>query len=118
MRKEELQALGITDSETIRQLQVIHGRDMAKLKRKVKLREEIAAEPLRKAIAGIVEVLDANESLRRVLSAATTAYYLERKKAEASEIPAVSERPVAPELPEKQEPAPSEEQQPEQGAEE
>lgn len=79
MKTGELHALGITDKDTIKKLHIIHGRDMESLKDRI-LQTSVDNEMLRKAIAGIIDVLRTKKSLQRVLSAANTAYYLENKK--------------------------------------
>jgi len=85
MKKEELKALGITDSAVIREIQAIHGKDMEKLKQRILSSGEIEADKTREAIKSMIAVLESPGSLEKVLNAAVSRYHFEtvnKKKAD------------------------------------
>ena len=98
MKKEELKALGITDSAVIREIQAIHGKDMEKLKQKILSSGEIEADKTREAIKSMIAVLESPGSLEKVLNTAVSRYHFEtvnRKKAgETTDKIPTSEQPA------------------------
>ena len=84
MKKEELMALGL-DTETIKQIQKIHGNDMQRYKEKIEMGGAIDLAKLRGAIINMIPMLNERESLRRILSDITYLYYKETKTRMAKE---------------------------------
>lgn len=80
MKKSELQALGLDDA-TIRAVQELHGRDSAKLLKKVQSSDSAAT---REAITAMLPMLKNIDSLRRVLREVNYLYYIENKPPEES----------------------------------
>ena len=98
MKKEELQSLGLTP-EQIKAVQVIHGKDMTALRKKLEERMDNTAK--RQAIIMMMNVLETVESLDKLLLTATSAYYFESKTKQPQVITDTVETP-GPEQPEKQ----------------
>lgn len=77
MTKFELESLGL-DAETIRAVQKLHGRDMAKLSAKLPTRDANAAT--RDAIKAMLPMIQDGEHLKRLLKEANFFYHLETVK--------------------------------------
>ena len=84
MKKEELIALGL-DTETIKQIQKLHGLDMQRYRKKLDMGGAGEAAKLREAIINMLPILNEAVNLRRVLSDITYLYHNETKNRIAKE---------------------------------
>lgn len=76
MKREELEALGL-DKDTIKEIQRMHGLDMARFQKKMK--STGPARPTREAVAAMLPLLKDPDHLQRVLKLVNTLYYYEIK---------------------------------------
>lgn len=81
MKKEELQALGLSD-EVIKIIQQIHTRDFVNFKKRLKQFDPNKhAEETRTAIVSMLPLIKSQDNLDHILTYVNRAYYAEQREA-------------------------------------